>query len=44
MLSAMDVIKRIKVEHPVKMGEVIIKDIVGCGVDIIACKTTKVQV
>ena len=41
MMDAMETIKVTELDHPVKMGEVIIPDVAGCGVDIVACKTVR---
>lgn len=41
MLDAMTVIKETTLDHPVKMGDVIIPNVVDCGVDIVACKTVR---
>lgn len=43
MLDAMTAIKAVRLDHPVKMGEVIIPNILDCGVDIVACKSMEGQ-
>ena len=37
LLQFMEVIRRAEVKAPIKVGDVLIKDILGSGVDIIAC-------
>ncbi len=38
LLDAMKVIKSTRVEGPVKMGDVIIADILSSGIDMVACR------
>lgn len=38
LFEAMSILKRIEVKAPVKMGEIIVKDILGSGVDIVATR------
>ena len=37
LLQYMEIIRRSCVKAPIKVGDVLIKDILGSGVDIIAC-------
>ena len=37
LLQFMEVIRRAEVKAPIKVGDILIKDILGSGVDIIAC-------
>lgn len=39
LFKAMKEVEKTKVEPPVKMGEVIIKNIAGSGVDMISCRS-----
>lgn len=39
IFEAMDVVNHVLVEAPIKMGDVIVKDILGTGVDIVATKS-----
>ncbi|KNZ41541.1 DUF1667 domain-containing protein [Acetobacterium bakii] len=41
MVAAMNEIKRSKLQHACKRGDVLISDICGSGVDIVACKSIK---
>lgn len=39
MMEAMEAIRTTRIDHPVKMGDVLIPNVAGCGVDIVASKT-----
>ncbi len=39
VVQAMEEIGEVKIDHPVKMGDVILPDLAGSGVELIACKT-----
>lgn len=39
MLDAMQEIRGVVLDHTVAMGDVIIPNVAGCGVDIVACRT-----
>lgn len=39
MMDAMAAIRETAIDHPVAIGEVLIPDVAGCGVDIVASKT-----
>lgn len=41
IMDAMKALKGVETKAPVKMGEVIVKDILGLGIDMIASKTIK---
>ena len=41
VLECMEIIKKTSVKLPVKQYDVIIKDILGCGIDIVATKEMK---
>lgn len=41
LLAAMNEIKKCKLEHSCKRGDILIPDICGSGVDIVACKSIK---
>jgi CxxC motif-containing protein len=34
----MEILKRIRVKAPIKMGDLVFADILGTGVDVVACK------
>lgn len=44
MIDAMQSIRAVCLDHSVKMGDVIIQNVVDCGVDIVACKSMEGQV
>lgn len=39
MMDAMAAIRKTVIDHPVAIGEVLIPDVVGCGIDVVASKT-----
>ncbi len=39
IFACMDIINDVKLEAPVKMGDVVIKDVLGVGVDIVATRS-----
>lgn len=41
MTAAMETIREVYLETPVKMGDVIIEDLAGSGVSLVACKTVE---
>jgi CxxC motif-containing protein len=40
IFECMKIINTIKIEAPIKVGQVIVSDILGTGVDLVACKST----
>ncbi len=43
LMKAMDEIRKVRVEAPVRIGDIIIKDILGTGIDIIATRNMDVK-
>jgi CxxC motif-containing protein len=41
MMAAMAAIRKTAIDHPVAIGEVLIPDVAGCGIDIVASKTVE---
>ena len=41
MTQAMEEINALVIDHPVTMGDVLLKDIAGTGIDLVACMTLK---
>lgn len=41
MKAAMEEIREIRVEKPIKMGEIIKENLAGSGINLVACKTIK---
>lgn len=41
LLKAMEVIDKVTVKAPVKIGDIIMKNILGTGVDVVACRSIK---
>lgn len=41
MMDAMQIIRQTELDHPVKIGDVIIPNIAGCETDIVACKSVR---
>lgn len=41
LLQSMELLKRVKIPFPIKMGDIVYPDILGTGVDIIACKNAQ---
>ncbi len=37
LFSAMEILRRIKIEAPVKRGQIILRDLLGTSIDVIAC-------
>jgi CxxC motif-containing protein len=38
LFQSMEILKRIRVKAPIKMGDLVFADILGTGVDVVACK------